>query len=194
MDRPLGWWKTAVESSTQAACDDRTDSDPGSIVVLANALSFAAEPLYQAQLLLPKVSPRENSALLNSYLYVGTVLLRSVLDGIASAVQQNWPLPDVKGPVSFESYTFVCSHVVWIQPIQTRLTQLQHAGKTFFECADVWVGRVSANPTTDVKDVHDAAHRGYVYDVLVPVYRDAKAMVCRLAELIGEPLPTLYIL
>ncbi|KAL4441046.1 hypothetical protein ABPG77_010477 [Micractinium sp. CCAP 211/92] len=66
--------------------------DSVSVVVLANALTFAAEPLYQAQCLLSKVKTGTDSAELNSYLYVATVLLQSVLDSIPSSAQTLAPL------------------------------------------------------------------------------------------------------
>lgn len=186
MARPLGWWTTAVESVQTAV-----EAERGTVVVLANALSFAAEPLYQAQRLLPTLQPGENSAKLDGYLYVATVLLQSVLDSIASAAQRLAPLPEPQGAICFKSYPFVLSDVVWISPIQARLLRLKFDGKTFFDLANAaWV--VSEHKTTAVLDVHDRASVGLLYQVLVPVYDEAKTIICRLAKLVGQPVPDLY--
>lgn len=208
MARPLGWWTTAVESVPsplllQTAVEGRdraTDgfSKSGVVVVLANALSFVGEPLYQAQRLLPTLKEGESSALLNGYLYVASVLLQSVLDGVASAAQKIAPLPEPQGDIYFKDYTFILSEVVWIQPIQSRILDLQFAGKTFFGFADAlkhehaWVGCVSKHPQTEVIDVHDEARVGCLYHVLVPLYNDAKCIICRLASQFGQPVPTFY--
>jgi hypothetical protein len=206
MARPQGWWTTAVKSvplPLQTAVEGRDRASDGftkhgAVVVLANALNFAAEPLRQAQILLPTLQLSESSAKLNGYLFVATVLLLSVLDGIASAAQKLSPLPEPQGDVYFKSYTFELSNVVWIQPIQARLLQLQFDGKTFFKFANAlkhehaWVGHVSISENTGVIDVYDGASVGYLYQVLVPVYNEAIGIICRLAKLVDQPVPAFY--
>jgi hypothetical protein len=195
MNHCLSPVQTSVEGRQRA---NEGFSERGNVVVLANALSFAAEPLHQAQLLLPELTPGENSAKLNGYLYVASVLLQSVLDGVASTAHKLSPLPDPQGDIYFKSYQFVASDVVWIGPIQRRLLQIQYRGKSFFEFTDglkhehAWVGCVSEHPVTNVLDVHDEGPLGYLYGVLVPVYNAARSVICRLAHDVDQPSPSFY--
>ena len=199
MDKPLGWWTRAVESvPMQTAVEGRArESDDftkhGAIVVVANALSFAAEPLYQAQCLLPTLLPGQHSALLNGHLYITTLILQSVLDGIASTAQKLVPLPDPQGNIYFKDYSFVLSDVAFIGPIQSQILGLRFSNRTFFQFADAlkhehaWVGSVSRN-RDQVQDVYNE-DVGYLYGVLIPIYKYATTILCRLAKTFDQPVP-----
>lgn len=201
----LGWWTTvaefaAAESLQVAEPRSRAGDDfsiQGSILVLANALSFVAEPLHQAQISLGKLRAGDNSAALNGYIYVATVLLQSILDGVASLAQKIQKLPGQQD-IYFKSYQFIRAEVVWIQPIQKRLRELRYADKTFFQCADAlkhehpWVGSVSERQPDGVLDVYPHSSPqsiGFVYGILDPIYKEVKGIVCRLAKSYGEPEP-----
>ena len=164
----------------------------GSIVLLSNALLFATQPLDQVR---HALLDRENrKAEVNGLLFVATVLLLSVLDGIASLAQRISGLPN-QTSVYFHSYTFVLSDLVWIQKHQHNISDMTYATKSFYEFANYvkheqpWIGEPSLHPRTYIRDVYDDENKGYYYDVLVVVYKEVKNMVSRLAKQYSQPVP-----
>lgn len=80
----------------------------GCVVVVANALIFAADPLQKACYMLGQLAHGTNDGQLNGYLYIATVMLQSVLDGVAAACNRF----EGQGDIYFHSYTFVKSDIV----------------------------------------------------------------------------------
>ena len=168
----------------------------GCAVVLANALLFASEPLQQACVMLGNMELGTNSSILNGYLYMATLLLQSVLDSVAATCQKVQPI-DGCGDVYFCSYSFFKSDVVWLSAHQRVIGALKWKGSSFNQLANAlkheqaWVGCVSAPSELGVRDVYDEEGAGFVYSILVPVYKQAKCMVCRLASQLGQSAPRL---
>jgi len=172
----------------------RTDdfTDAGCVMVVANALLFASEPLQQACMMLNKVEPGTNSSVLNGYLYMATVLLQSVLDGVASTCQKICPV-DGCNDVYFCSYNFFKSDVVWVSGAQRAIAGLTWRDKSFNKLANelkhehAWVGTV--NVSNGVHDIYDEQGTGFVYGLLVPVYKKAKVVVQRLTNQLQQSAP-----
>ncbi|KAG2424867.1 hypothetical protein HXX76_014027 [Chlamydomonas incerta] len=172
--------------------DDFTSA--GCAVVLANALLFASEPLQQACVMLGKMELGTNSSILNGYLYMATLLLQSVLDSVAATCQKVSPV-DGCGDVYFCSYSFFKSDVVWLSAHQREIGGLKWKGSSFNQLANAlkheqaWVGCVSAPCELGVRDVYDEEGTGFVYSILVPVYKQANlhAEVVRINNGLPEP-------
>jgi len=141
-------------------------------------------------------APGTNSGVLNGYLYVATVMLQSVLDGLAAACDKVAPVGG-QGNIYFHSYRFVKSDVVWVSENQRAVEQIVWRGEVFKDVANAikheqaWVGCVGAPTPLGVRDIYDDQGRGFVYSMLVPVYKHAKAVVCRLANQLGQATPIL---
>lgn len=168
----------------------------GCIVVVANALLFASDPLQKACFVLGQLPPGTNSGELNGYLYIATVMLQSVLDGVAAACNRIAPVKG-HGDIYFHSYPFVNSDIVWVSEHQRAVAELAWNGKAFRVVANAikhelaWVGCVGASGVHGVRDIYDTQGIGFVYYFLVPVYKHAKAMVRRLAKQMGQAAPVL---
>lgn len=162
-----------------------------SIVVVANALLYAADPIGRAQDLLGRrdsLKPGQQSTALNGHLFVATGLLLSVLDGIATACHTLARLPShTDSDMHFKNYPFdLCPKHSWVDSHRQEILELQFEGKNFFDQADkilhkhAWVGSVSSRePIADVCDVNGA---GFVYDFLVRIHKKAQEMICALGK------------
>jgi hypothetical protein len=168
----------------------------GCVVVVANALIFAADPLQKACYMLGKLDPGTNDGQLNGYLYIAMVMLQSVLDGVAAACDRIAPV-EGQGDIYFHSYTFVKSDIVWISGHQRAVAEVTWNGKAFRVVANTlkhelaWVGSVGESETHGVRDIYDTQGIGFVYSFLIPVYKHAKTIVCRLAQQMGQVVPVL---
>jgi hypothetical protein len=164
----------------------------GGIVVVANALLHAAAPIGESRYHVLSSELGQNSAVLNGMLWTGTVLLQSALDSFASLCQKISQLPQAAG--YFHNYPFINSDIVWVGVHQTKIAEILFDGKTFDEFANFikheqpWIGAVSMG-ATGTRDVCDSSGVGYVYGVLIPVFKELKLMVCRLAKQYGQPVP-----
>lgn len=96
-------------------------------MVVANALIFAADPLQKACYMLGQLAHGTNDGQLNGYLYIATVMLQSVLDGVAAACNRF----EGQGDIYFHSYTFVKSDIVWISGHQRAVAEVAWNRKAF---------------------------------------------------------------
>jgi hypothetical protein len=170
---------------------------PGCVMVVGNALSFVSKSLHEACLVLARQTPGSNSAVLNGFLYVSTVMLQSVLDGIASTVQKVQPIQDY-GDVYFRSYPFAHAEIHWVSQHQHAIAALTWKGRTFNQLANAlkheqaWIGGVGENPKPNGKyDIYDDQGTGFVYGLLLPVYNETRTMVQRLARDLDVAIPEL---
>jgi len=165
----------------------------GGVLVVANALLYASEPLAQARRVLQGLRPSEQSAALNGLLYVSTAMLQSVLDSVARLCDNMTSGSAAQENVYFHSYEFLHSEIVWIAKLQKEIEALRFMGKPFNAIANYvkherpWVG--GASEGRDGLKVPDAEGTCYLYGFLIPVYTRAVAIVSRLCKSQGQPVP-----
>lgn len=158
------------------------------IAVVAHALSCATYPIKEAQKLLRQSG--DMTFEVNGHLFAATVLLLSVLDGIASACQKIAPLPN-QGDIFFRSYPFACSELLWIRSYQQQLLNMHYNGISFFDHANkvkhelAFIGVPKYSFRRAIADVYDKSDQGYVHDLLMPIFEIAKAIICHLSCLYG---------
>ena len=168
----------------------------GSIVIVGNALLCAAEQIDMARFELPRLLAGQHGRVLNSQLYVSTLLLQSVLDGVACLCQKVSQLPG-QGNIYFDRYPFVHSEVVWVAVHQRKINALVYDGVPFYQFANrlkherPWVGAVSCNGccpgAPESLGVHDGAGVCYLYGVLIPAYKAATEVIARLCRQFRQP-------
>jgi hypothetical protein len=73
-----------------------------------------------------------------------------------------------------------------VQAHQRTISSLKYNGKGLFDYANLlkherpWVGMLSVSMSAGVLDVYDSCDVGYLYGVLIPLYKTMKTMVLRL--------------
>ena len=75
---------------------------------------------------------------------------------------------------------------------QRAVGALRFSGGTFVDSANHEMPRVSAHKTTGFKGVHDHGGTCYPYDMLLPVYSIAVAMVTRLCVQLDQQQAPVY--
>ena len=178
-----------------AAPDSSPDSGRG-FVVVANVLLQAAHPLDEARRLLQTLKECEYSSTLAGLMYTATVLLQQVLDSVARLCEKCAPV-FASGciDVHFHSYPFVQSDFRWVSVHQRRVNALTFEGLSFDAfahrvCTDELPGLgVVSRGRDGLLSMHDADGKCCVYDLLIPVYKEAVAVVSLLNTQMGQPVP-----
>ena len=165
----------------------------GGVLVVANALLYASEPLDIARRVLQRQKNGDSSSVLNGHLYVSAVMLQSVLDGIARLCD-NATCGNSEGNVYFHNYEFLHSDVVWVAGAQREIAALRFMGKSFNDVANClkhekpWVGVVSMGGDGSLK-IPDAEGTCFLYGFVIPVYKRAVAIVSRLCKMYDQSVP-----
>jgi hypothetical protein len=129
-------------------------------------------------------------------MYTATVLLQQVLDSVARLCEKCAPV-FASGciDIHFHSYPFVQSDFRWVSVHQRRVNALTFDGLSFDAfahcvCTDELPGLgVVSRGRDGLLSMHDADGKCCVYDLLIPVYKEAVAVVSLLNTQMGQPVP-----
>jgi hypothetical protein len=107
------------------------------IRTMADALLRASKPLYQACLLILKTTPGTHVAAVRDAIHAAIPDLHSVLDGVAVLCQKTFPSAwfDATTDVSFDTYIFTRSEVVWLSGYHRTILALAWNGQSFAQLA-----------------------------------------------------------
>ena len=168
----------------------------GGLIVIANVLSATADVIVKIQTLLNGESQRAHaqsrSCQANALAFSATLQLQGILDSFAGLCAKmtvdGIPHGNTRfgQAIYFDSCDFVHDDVVWVNEFRSNLRDVRFDGKTFKDFANFikheqpWIAMVSES--RNVLDLYDTSGKGYVYSVLLPVYRIVKSLLEGLAQ------------
>lgn len=164
----------------------------GGVMVVANALLYASEPLAVARRVLQGLKSGAQSTVLNGHLYVSTVLIQSVLDSVARLCD-NMTGGNADENIYFHNYEFLHSDIMWVSKVQKEIAAFRFMGKCFNDQANhlkherPWVGGVSEG--LDGLKIPDSEGTCFLYDFLIPVYKRTVTIMSRLCKSHNQPVP-----
>lgn len=168
-------------------------TESGRLAVLHNVMLPLGNALRQLLVDLKDVNP--DNFLINGRIWTVATGLQNVLDAIAVYCDSCAPYDDIKTSlIYFATYPFPQPAIQEFMPkLQKQMASRTYGDTSFFEIANglkhnyPYVGNVTCNVNNEVRDVWKDGV-GFVYDILVPTYKDTQTMFEQLNNQLADKI------